>query len=177
MYTKNANVFAAIPSLHAAFPTILLIYGLKKGLKYAAIPFFVIMIGIWFAAIYTYHHYIIDVLLGASLSRFVEASSPRISIKSLAAGNCLRGQSKITGWRRCINMVAIPKLAALVPKWAVPMKVAIAIKVIPETIVWSSIGMKLIIAPHWSHISGIEPTVISLGGIEPATTINAWRHT
>ncbi len=68
MYNKNANVFAAIPSLHAAFPTILLIYGIKKGLKYTSILFFMILVGIWFAAVYTYHHYIIDVALGGLIA-------------------------------------------------------------------------------------------------------------
>ena len=68
MYNKNANVFAAVPSLHAAFPTVLLVYGLKKGLKYASLVFFIILVGIWFAAIYTYHHYIIDVLLGGIIA-------------------------------------------------------------------------------------------------------------
>ena len=64
MYEKNANVFAAIPSLHAAFPVILLYFGLKKKLKYASLLFLVILVGIWFAAVYTFHHYFIDVLIG-----------------------------------------------------------------------------------------------------------------
>ncbi|MEL6866767.1 MAG: phosphatase PAP2 family protein, partial [Bacteroidota bacterium] len=53
MYTRNANVFAAIPSLHSAFPVVLLFYTVKKGLKYASLLFLVILVGIWFAAIYT----------------------------------------------------------------------------------------------------------------------------
>jgi len=64
MYEKNANVFAAIPSLHSAFPVILLYFGLKKKLKYASLLFLIILVGIWFAAVYTFHHYIIDVLIG-----------------------------------------------------------------------------------------------------------------
>ena len=64
MYEKNANVFAAIPSLHSAFPVILFYFGLKKKLKYASLLFLIILVGIWFAAVYTFHHYIIDVLIG-----------------------------------------------------------------------------------------------------------------
>lgn len=64
MYAKNANVFAAIPSLHAAYPVITLYFAIKKKLGLAVWAFFVICVGIWFAAIYTRHHYIIDVLLG-----------------------------------------------------------------------------------------------------------------
>jgi len=70
MYEKNGNVFAAIPSLHSAFPVLLVYYGIKKRLILASILFFVILAGIWFAAVYTNHHYIIDVLLGGATAIF-----------------------------------------------------------------------------------------------------------
>jgi inositol phosphorylceramide synthase catalytic subunit len=66
MYAKNANVFAAIPSLHAAYPLVTLYFGIKKRLTLASWVFFVILIGIWWAAVYSRHHYILDVLLGAA---------------------------------------------------------------------------------------------------------------
>ncbi len=65
MYNKNANVFAAIPSLHSAYPVVLFYFGLKKKYKWASLIFFIDIIGIWFAAVYSMHHYIIDVILGA----------------------------------------------------------------------------------------------------------------
>ena len=65
MYNKNANVFAAVPSLHAAFPLVLSYYGWKKGLKVATSFFIFIATGIWLTAVYTNHHYIIDLLAGA----------------------------------------------------------------------------------------------------------------
>ena len=64
MYAKNANVFAAVPSLHCAFPVITLYFGWKKRLKWASAAFLIITLGIWFAAVYSRHHYIIDVFLG-----------------------------------------------------------------------------------------------------------------
>ena len=64
MYAKNANVFAAIPSLHAAYPVIVLYFALKNKMKRAGVFFFIICLGIWATAVYTRHHYIIDVLLG-----------------------------------------------------------------------------------------------------------------
>jgi len=70
MYAKNGNVFAAIPSLHSAFPVLLLYFGIKKRLVAGSIFFFVILAGIWFAAIYTNHHYIIDVILGGLTALF-----------------------------------------------------------------------------------------------------------
>lgn len=66
MYTKNSNVFAAIPSLHAAYPIVTWYYARKKGLKIASVFIFLDIVGIWFAAIYSNHHYVIDLLLGLS---------------------------------------------------------------------------------------------------------------
>ncbi len=68
MYAKNANVFAAIPSLHSAYPLITLYFGVKMRLRLASWVFLVILLGIWWAAVYSRHHYIIDVLLGAACS-------------------------------------------------------------------------------------------------------------
>jgi membrane-associated phospholipid phosphatase len=65
MYAKNANVFAAIPSLHSAYPVITLYFGVKKRLWRVSWVFLIILLGIWWAAVYSRHHYIIDVLMGA----------------------------------------------------------------------------------------------------------------
>jgi membrane-associated phospholipid phosphatase len=65
LYNKNANVLAAIPSLHAAYPVIVLYYGIRNKLAWFNLLFVLFMLGIWFSAVYSGHHYIIDVLLGA----------------------------------------------------------------------------------------------------------------
>lgn len=65
LYSRNSNVFAALPSLHAAYMLIAFIYSLKaKCSLWLRILFAVICLGIWFTAVYTSHHYIIDVLMG-----------------------------------------------------------------------------------------------------------------
>jgi inositol phosphorylceramide synthase catalytic subunit len=64
LYEKNSNVFAAIPSLHSAYPVVTWFYARKKGLGWFKWVIFIDIIGIWFSAIYTNHHYVIDVLLG-----------------------------------------------------------------------------------------------------------------
>jgi len=64
IYSKNSNVFAAIPSLHSAYPVIVLYYGLKAKCGWFNFLFGLFMIGIWFSAIYSGHHYTIDVILG-----------------------------------------------------------------------------------------------------------------
>jgi hypothetical protein len=65
LYAKSSNVFAAMPSLHASYPLIVLYYGVRKTrLRFVNILFALIMVGIWFAAVYSSHHYVLDVLAG-----------------------------------------------------------------------------------------------------------------
>lgn len=65
LYGKNANVFAAVPSLHSAYMLVATIYAIiGKRSVYTITIFSIICVGIWFTAVYTCHHYIIDVLLG-----------------------------------------------------------------------------------------------------------------
>ncbi|PKP33597.1 MAG: PA-phosphatase [Bacteroidetes bacterium HGW-Bacteroidetes-16] len=66
IYNKNANVLAAMPSLHSAYPVIVLYYGIKKRLGLFIIFLVIFMIGIWFSAVYTSHHYIIDIVVGVA---------------------------------------------------------------------------------------------------------------
>ncbi|MCF0160884.1 MAG: inositol phosphorylceramide synthase [Bacteroidaceae bacterium] len=65
IYARNANVFAAIPSLHSAYMVVTFYYSLRARCPiWLRSLFGVIMLGIWFAAVYSCHHYIIDCLLG-----------------------------------------------------------------------------------------------------------------
>ena len=66
IYGRNANVFAAIPSLHSAYNPIACFYAYflaKRNYGWIAI-LTVVSCGIWWAAVYSCHHYIIDVVLG-----------------------------------------------------------------------------------------------------------------
>lgn len=66
LYAKAANVFGALPSLHAAYPLIVWLY-LRDRVRW---PASVLLLGYWilvcFSAVYLQHHYIIDVALGVS---------------------------------------------------------------------------------------------------------------
>jgi len=64
LYAKSSNVFAAMPSLHASYLAIVLYYCLKNRMYIIGTIAGFIMLGIWFAAVYTSHHYILDVLAG-----------------------------------------------------------------------------------------------------------------
>jgi len=96
IYAKSSNVFAAMPSLHSAYPLIVVYYGFKKKLGYFNLLFMLVTVGIWFSAVYTSHHYVLDVLAGIlcaaigiflfekilksrSFNRFFEAYMAKIS--------------------------------------------------------------------------------------------------
>lgn len=66
LYSKGSNVFAAMPSLHSAYPLIGFIYAKRLNKKYFMYIFGIVSIGIWFSAIYLYHHYTLDIIVGIS---------------------------------------------------------------------------------------------------------------
>jgi hypothetical protein len=64
IYQKGSNVFAAMPSLHSAYPIIVVYYAFKNRIGFGKYILATVMVGIWLTAIYTSHHYILDVLVG-----------------------------------------------------------------------------------------------------------------
>jgi hypothetical protein len=63
-YGRSNDVFGAVPSLHVAYPLIIVLEGWRLFSKFwraAAVTFFVSMC---FAAVYLDHHWVIDVLIG-----------------------------------------------------------------------------------------------------------------
>lgn len=69
LYARNANVFAAMPSLHSSYTFVAFIYACIIGSSrtWKCILGFVTL-GIWFTAVYTSHHYILDVCGGIGCS-------------------------------------------------------------------------------------------------------------
>lgn len=64
LYEKSSNVFAAMPSLHSSYPLIVFYYGVRNKLGWINLLLAIITLGIWFAAVYSSHHYVLDVLAG-----------------------------------------------------------------------------------------------------------------
>jgi inositol phosphorylceramide synthase catalytic subunit len=64
IYTKGSNIFAAMPSLHSAYPVVVFYYAVKAKLTYMRFVLGMVVCGIWFSAVYTNHHYILDVIAG-----------------------------------------------------------------------------------------------------------------
>jgi len=64
IYSKGTNVFGAIPSLHSAYPLLCLLFAIKFKHRGFIIFFSIMSIGTWIGAVYSQHHYVIDVILG-----------------------------------------------------------------------------------------------------------------
>lgn len=71
LYARNANVFAAMPSLHSAYTFVAFIYSfiIHSSRTWKCI-LGIVTLGIWFTAVYTSHHYILDVC-GGILCSFI----------------------------------------------------------------------------------------------------------
>ena len=63
-YSRSADVFGAIPSLHVAYPLITFLYGLELRKRWLDLASFALYLLVSFAAVYLNHHYVLDVLLG-----------------------------------------------------------------------------------------------------------------
>ncbi|PSJ76870.1 PA-phosphatase [Sphingobacteriales bacterium UPWRP_1] len=64
IYSKGPVPFAAMPSMHAAFPVLCYLYGRQLQKRWLNTAFLVFIAGMWFSAVYSRHHYALDVLAG-----------------------------------------------------------------------------------------------------------------
>ena len=94
LYAKSSNVFAAMPSLHASYPLIVLYHGIRTKQGWINLLFGTIMAGIWFAAVYSSHHYVLDVLAGILCG-----------LAGIGLFNLLYG--RVGGFRRWVERCAI----------------------------------------------------------------------
>lgn len=60
----NPNPVAAMPSLHGAYPLLVLLFALKF-FKLKSLPFILYVLASWFAIVYLGEHYIVDIVAGA----------------------------------------------------------------------------------------------------------------
>jgi len=94
LYEKNSNVFGAMPSLHASYPIIVLIFGIKQKLRVGIIIFVLFLAGIWFSAVYSGHHYTIDLLAGGLCTLLGYLLFYKILLKIPTINNWLLNYSK-----------------------------------------------------------------------------------
>lgn len=83
IYSGNSNVFAAVPSLHSAYVLLAAMYATNNKSRWTtALVFLIISAGIWCTAVYTCHHYVIDVILGI-LTAFVGVATLELGIMKI----------------------------------------------------------------------------------------------
>lgn len=97
IYAKGSNVFAAMPSLHSSYPVVVLYYGLKNRLGYINIFFCAVMLGIWFAAVYASHHYLLDVLAG------ITCAIAGLNLFNVVARHSIPFQRFLSGYEKLIS--------------------------------------------------------------------------
>lgn len=75
----NPNPVAAIPSLHAAYPLLVLLFAFRF-FGFQALPFLFYLIGVWVSIVYLGEHYVIDILMGAIYATFFYAITLRLHV-------------------------------------------------------------------------------------------------
>ncbi len=63
-YGRSADVFGAIPSLHASYPLLVFLYGRKLRKTWYDVSSFLFFLLVCFSAVYLQHHYVVDVVVG-----------------------------------------------------------------------------------------------------------------
>lgn len=66
------NPVAAFPSMHAAYPVLVLFFLFERS-RWAAAAWFPVVLTIWFATVYLGHHYIVDLIGGLLFAILVYA--------------------------------------------------------------------------------------------------------
>jgi membrane-associated phospholipid phosphatase len=64
-YSHASDVFGAMPSMHCAYPMLLLLFGGELGNRRLIAALAVFQLVMSYAAVYLQHHYVLDVLVGA----------------------------------------------------------------------------------------------------------------
>jgi len=82
IYANSFNVFGAVPSLHSAYPVLSFFYAHKARLYLLSYALFIYIWLTWFTAVFTNHHYVIDVLLGLVCSLVAISIIEQILLKS-----------------------------------------------------------------------------------------------
>lgn len=65
-YSKSADVFGAIPSLHIVYPFLALVYGIRlRRFRFIALAYWLL---VCFSAVYLNHHYLVDIIVGLAIA-------------------------------------------------------------------------------------------------------------
>ncbi len=64
LYSRSADVFGAIPSLHVTYPLLTFLHGLELRRRWLDAASMGLFLAVAFGAVYLNHHYVLDVLVG-----------------------------------------------------------------------------------------------------------------
>jgi inositol phosphorylceramide synthase catalytic subunit len=65
MYGRSSDVFGAVPSLHVAYPLLLLIDGFRRHRWFGRVLLIWFYLSMCFAAVYLDHHWVFDIVVGS----------------------------------------------------------------------------------------------------------------
>jgi inositol phosphorylceramide synthase catalytic subunit len=100
MYGRSSDVFGAVPSLHVAYPLLIVLYGWRQfgaALRVASTAFSATMI---LAAAYLDHHWIIDEIVGAAYCVGVFYAARAIQARLSRTGS---GEAPVVGRERALG--------------------------------------------------------------------------
>jgi inositol phosphorylceramide synthase catalytic subunit len=78
MYGRSSDVFGAVPSLHVAYPLLLLLDGFRRHGWFGRVMLIWFYLSMCFAAVYLDHHWVFDVLLGSVYAVVVSSLIRRV---------------------------------------------------------------------------------------------------
>lgn len=90
IYSQNSNTFASMPSLHSAYPMLCLLSCIHRRSSHGCTFFSVCCVGIWVAAVYTGHHYVVDVIAGIACAISVFVFIDILVLSSYTKCTCMR---------------------------------------------------------------------------------------
>jgi len=78
MYGRSSDVFGAVPSLHVAYPLLLLIEGFRRHRWLGRVLLVWFYLSMCFAAVYLDHHWVFDIVIGSLYAVVVAALIRRV---------------------------------------------------------------------------------------------------
>jgi len=78
MYGRSSDVFGAVPSLHVAYPLLLLIDGFRRHRWLGRVLLVWFYLSMCFAAVYLDHHWVFDIVVGSLYAVVISAIVRRV---------------------------------------------------------------------------------------------------
>jgi len=110
----NPNHFAAVPSLHGAYPLVISFFTYRR-FRRGLLPLALYPAGVWFSAVYLNQHYIVDLLIGLVYAVFAFLITDRVLMPKVFLRTVLRRGSvgdDVSATQRKMPVGALPRGAS-----------------------------------------------------------------